>query len=56
VTVLLAYRLRETPQTILTSPGGRVKKVWAGRLAGASLTSFMSALPFRERSIGGGTP
>jgi hypothetical protein len=55
-TAFLTYRLRATPQTILTAPGGRVKKVWVGPLSGAGLTSFMSALTLRERPIGGGAP
>lgn len=55
-TAFVTYRLLQTPQTILTSPGGRVKQVWAGLLAGGRLTIFMSALPSRERSIGGGAP
>ena len=55
VMAYLTYRLGGTPETILTSPGGRVKKVWAGLLAGVGLRSFMSSLPLRGDSISGAT-
>lgn len=55
-TAYLIYRLRSTPQTILTSPSGRVKRVWIGTLAGRRLANFMGALPFQQRSIGGSAP
>lgn len=55
-TAFVNYRLLETPETILTSPGGRVKQVWAGLLDAGRLAGFMGALPSRERSIGGGAP